>query len=140
MGGSISPSGRFAVLPIKGERIALQHRGAPAVLHLEFVVRPLRHAGDENLPDAAVHQLAHRVNAPVPAIEIADDTDALRIGRPDVKGRPLDAANIAHVRAEMFVEFLIWAVSAERVHADEDTICADIAFPTIAAGGFDGDA
>ena len=55
------------------------------LLDLEFVVRAFADAGQENLPDAAAEQLAHRIAAAVPAVEIADHADALRIRRPDVE-------------------------------------------------------
>ena len=50
---------------------------------LVLVDRALADAGDEDLPDAGVDALAHRVAAAVPGVEVADDRDAPRVRRPD---------------------------------------------------------
>src|SRR5690606_24551230 len=56
----------------EGERIGLQrHYFAIDADDLVFVERALRDAGNEYLPDADTHPLAHRVAPSIPGIEIA---------------------------------------------------------------------
>ena len=71
--------------------------------HLELVMRALAHAGNENLPDARRAQRAHRMASPVPAVEIADHADALRVGRPDGEAGARHAVDRAQLRAELVV-------------------------------------
>src|SRR5260370_22948869 len=47
--------------------------------------------------------LAHRHAAAVPGVEIADQADPLRVGRPDRKGNALDAIVHDDMRAELLV-------------------------------------
>ena len=54
-----------------------------AALDLVLVDFALAEVGDEDLPDPRGAAIAHRMPAAVPVIEIADDADPLRIGRPD---------------------------------------------------------
>jgi len=68
-----------------------------------LVGRPFVQAGDEEFPDASVGVQAHGVNARVPAVEVADDADAVGVGRPH---REMDAAHAVHfaqVRAKPLV-------------------------------------
>ena len=51
---------------------------------------------------------------PVPAIEITDHADALRIRRPHGKARSRDALHRAQLRAKLVVEFTIVAFAEER--------------------------
>ena len=70
----------------KGKRICLQ-RARPAVGadDFELVTATRADIGKEDFPHAAAQQLAHRVRAAVPAVEIADDRHTLRIRRPHVE-------------------------------------------------------
>ena len=54
------------------------------------------------MPDDA--ERAHRVQAAVPGVEVADDRDRARVRRPDRERRADDAVDLAHVRAELLVE------------------------------------
>ena len=63
--------------------IGLLDQGARLRLDLVLVERALAQLRDEQLPDAGAAALAHRVRPAVPAVEVADDADALGVGRPD---------------------------------------------------------
>ena len=54
---------------------------------LELVARAGLDARDEELPDARAAERAHRVDAPVPAVEVADDGDRAGVRRPDRERR-----------------------------------------------------
>ncbi len=84
---------RFTVLIEKRERIALEQKRAGVSANLEFVMRALLHAGQKQFPHAAADKFPHRINAAIPAVEIADHTDALRIRCPN---REVNAGRIAH--------------------------------------------
>src|ERR1700678_491574 len=75
--------GLAAMLAVEGVRVALDEQPAVGGLDLEFVVGALGYVGEEDFPDAGAEELAHGMVAAVPAIEIADDADALGIRRPD---------------------------------------------------------
>src|SRR4051794_17639874 len=49
---------------------------------LDLVLPPRLYSGDENFPHPQ-RELAHRVAAPVPAVEVGDDADAPGVWRPD---------------------------------------------------------
>src|SRR5687767_15560958 len=84
-------------------RIGLEDDVAVRVADLVFVERALEHARNKNLPNARGAETAHRVNAAVPVIERADNTHALRIGRPDGETRSGDAINDFELRAKLVV-------------------------------------
>ena len=67
-------------------------------------MRAFADAGQKNFPDAAAEQPAHRIDAAIPAVEVANDADALRIRRPDRKVNAVLAPDRAKMRAELFVE------------------------------------
>ena len=70
-------------LGAEAHRIGLQRQQRPVRAdELVLVERAFADAGHEDLPDAGVDALAHRVPAAVPRVEIADDRDAPRIRRP----------------------------------------------------------
>src|SRR5438270_7676912 len=60
--------------------------------------------GQKQFPDAAAEQTPHRIHPAIPAVEIAHDTDALRVRRPDREVNALGVADFAQVRAELVVE------------------------------------
>ncbi len=68
---------------------------AVRITDLEFVMRALPHAGNENFPDAGRAEQSHRMKTSIPIVEITDDTDALRVWRPDREARAVDAVNRA---------------------------------------------
>src|SRR5438270_9674350 len=84
-----------------------------AAVELEFVVRAFGAARDEELPDAARAERAHRVQATVPAVEVADDADRARVRRPDRERGAGDAVDLAHVRAELLVQLFVAAFAGE---------------------------
>ena len=78
------------------------HHLAGAREDFEFVEAAFGERGDENLPDAG-GAVAHGMDAAVPAVEIADDADAQRVGRPDGEMHAGDSGNFAEMRAELVV-------------------------------------
>ena len=74
-----------------------------AVLDREFVKRTDRQLGEEQFPNAARDVLTHRVGSAVPAIEVAHDADAFRIGGPNGKVDSHHVVDFAHVGAELTV-------------------------------------
>ncbi len=100
-------------LGVEGERVALQPQPAVVRPDLELVLRPLVDARDEQLPDPGRAERAHRVQAPVPGVEVADDRDRARVRRPDGEGGARHAVELADVRAEPLVEVLVPALHRE---------------------------
>src|SRR5580765_2481770 len=75
----------------KTERIRLQHYVSVKIFDLELVMRPFAHARNKNLPDTRRPKRSHGMTAAIPLVEIANDTDALRVGRPDGEAGAGDA-------------------------------------------------
>src|SRR5579883_618424 len=75
-----------------------------------------RQRRDEDLPDAAGAQ-PHGIAPPVPIVEIADDADALRIGRPDREGDAVRAVMLAAMSAQHIVAFVMGAL-AEKIDVE----------------------
>jgi hypothetical protein len=67
-----------------GERVGAQ-LAATRPVHGELVLEPVPEAVDVALPDARAAALAQRVRVGVPAVEVADDADALGVGGPDAE-------------------------------------------------------
>lgn len=87
----------------EGVRIGFEsHHLAGAREDFEFVEAAFGESRDENFPDTGGAS-AHRVDAAVPMIEIADDADARRVGRPDGEVHAGHSGDFAKVRAEFFV-------------------------------------
>ena len=80
---------------------------------LELVVNAGADLGDEQLPDPARAERAHRVQAAVPVVEVADHGDGLRGRRPDRERGARDALVLDHVRAEARVDLLVAALADE---------------------------
>jgi hypothetical protein len=85
----------------------------PLVADLELVELPVAETRDEDLPDARGPEAAHRMVAAVPAVEVADDRDAGRRGRPDREGDAEDPAEVARVRAQLLVDPVLVALVEE---------------------------
>ena len=74
-------------------------------------MRPFAHSGQKQLPHAAAEQLSHRINPAVPAVEIANNADALRIGRPNGEVNTGRIAERAQVSAKFFVDLPMLALN-----------------------------
>src|SRR4029077_13287944 len=68
---------------------------------------------DEELPDPRGAERAHRVQAPVPRGEVADDRDRPRAWRPDRQRGAGGALDLAHVGAEQLVQVLVAALERQ---------------------------
>ena len=67
-------------------------------------MRAFYDTGKEYFPNAAADEFAHRINAPVPIVEIADHAHALRVRRPDGEVNSLLIANRPQMRTEFLVK------------------------------------
>ena len=99
------------------ERIGLDPQPAVLRADLELVLLAVLDSRDEELPDPGRAKRTHRVQAPVPRVEVADDRHRARVGRPDGERRADRAVDLAHVRAEPLVELLVPALHDE-VHVE----------------------
>ena len=104
-------------LGLERDRVGLQADLAVGREDLVLVVRAVADAGQEQLPDAAGAERAHRVDAPVPVVEVADHRDRPRGRRPDRERGPGDAVDLGHVRAQALPQLLV-APLAEQVHVE----------------------
>ena len=104
-------------LGLERERVGLQPDLAVGREDLVLVVRAAADAGEEQLPDAGRAHRAHRVDAAVPEVEVADHRDRTGGRRPDAERGPADAVDLAHVRAETRPQLLM-ATLAEQVHVE----------------------
>ena len=73
------------------------------ILDFVFVERAITNSRYENFPDTGGTQVPHRLEPSVPAVEIADDTDALRVRRPNSEARARNPIDRPKVRAELVV-------------------------------------
>ena len=64
-------------------------------LYLEFVFVKFLYSGDKKLPNPGAAQNSHGAAAAVPAVEAADDADALGVGRPDGEKNAGNVVNIS---------------------------------------------
>ena len=81
-------------------RVGLEADGPVGAGHPELVACPRCQAGDEELPDAAAAQGAHRVDTLVPAGEVAGHAHTAGVGRPNREGDPLHPLVANAARAE----------------------------------------
>ena len=88
----------------EAERVGLgqQFARAPGA-DLVLVDLLLDDAGEEDLPDPGLSPVAHRVHAAVPMVEIADDGDALRVGRPHRERRAPDPSDVDDMAPQLLV-------------------------------------
>src|SRR5947209_13480252 len=71
------------MLGAEGDRIGLERQEPPGmVAHFVFVALPLRRFRNEEFPNTGFVTQAHRVAPAVPDVEVADDTDVMRVWRP----------------------------------------------------------
>src|SRR3954464_6353944 len=97
--------GRWRHLGLLRKRVRLlRYRHAACAKNVELVARPGADAREEELPDACTMAQTHRMAARIPAVEIANHRDALRVGRPHGKTRPLHAIDRHHISAERLGE------------------------------------
>lgn len=98
----------------KGVRIRLERENdVPLANNFEFIDGAFAKFGNEELPDAGRTAKAHRIDAAVPMIEIADDADAAGIRRPNGKMNAGDTIDSFHVGAEFFVGVVMAAFAHE---------------------------
>ena len=92
-------------------RVALEADELVGSAHRELVVHPLLRAREEELPDAALGQGAHRVGAAVPVVEVADDVDGLGARCPEGEGHAPHVTQrtgvVPHVGAEHRPQLLV---------------------------------
>ncbi len=91
-----------------GARIGLQERRPTrGRRELELVPCTGGNARDEQFPDPLRQPLAHRLDASIPAVPVADHTDPARIGRPNRKARAGNAIDRGRMRSEGARQFLV---------------------------------
>ena len=110
-------SGLGSDLHREGEGVRLQAQLAVAAEHLELVELADADSGHEELPHSRGAHRAHRHQAPVPAIEVADDPNAARVRRPHAEADAGRALVRARVRPEDVVEPLVRALG-DQVQVD----------------------
>ncbi len=96
-----------------GHRVGLQDPAAVPRQDLVLVHRAGAEPRHEQLPDTARSQAAQRVALTVPRVEVSDDADRARVGRPDGEGHAGDAVVVADVGAERLPELFVSAFRDE---------------------------
>src|SRR5439155_21092788 len=97
----------------EGDWIGLQPDDPVGSADLELVVRALLKVRNEQLPDPGGAEHAHRVQAAVPAVEVADQRDTARRGRPDGERDARDAVELTNVRAQLVVKLLMTSLGGK---------------------------
>src|SRR5256885_1923039 len=92
-------------------------------------MRAFADIGKEQFPNTAAEQAAHRVDPAIPAVEIADDADPLRVRRPDGEVNALGVADLAKMSAEVFVKLVVIPFGKQmQIHlADDQAVAVGIA-------------
>ena len=108
-GGRPHLGGEADRIGLEGQQLALRPDD------LVFIGGALRHLGGKDLPDADAEAAAHLMAAAIPAVEIADDSDAPGIGRPDGKMHAGDALMGDEMGAEPLIDALMRALGEEVV-------------------------
>ena len=99
-------------LGLERVRVGLLEAVAVRPGDLVLVVRALADLGHEQLPDPARAERAHRVQAAVPAVEVADHATPTRAaGAQTANDVPVHALVLHHVRAEAGVDLLVAALA-----------------------------
>ena len=95
----------IAGLVRRAVRIGLERQQlAVRVRNFVLVESTITDAGQEDFPNAVSGVQAHDVAAAVPAVEVADHTDARRVGCPHREACTVDAVVAGQVRAEFPVD------------------------------------
>ena len=95
------------------EWIAFLQQRAGARADLELVSFAVGQFGDEELPDAGRNQPTHRMRSSVPAVEIADDADAVGVRRPHREMHADRRARVHAMRAQLLVGAIVRALGEE---------------------------
>ena len=107
--------GRRRLLGGTGHRVRLGPSGAVGAEDLELVAVALGHARDEELPDAGGAQRAHGVDRAVPLVEVTDEADRARVGRPHREGGAANGSHrsvvLAHMCAQNVPELFVAALA-----------------------------
>src|SRR5262249_48414058 len=103
----------WRLLGPRGERVGLQKQRTVLAADLELVDDALCELGYEELPDPGRAEAAHRMDAAVPAVEVADDADRAGTRRPDGKRRPRDTVQLARVGAQHALKLLVAALARQ---------------------------
>src|ERR1035437_5742594 len=96
-------------LRVERERVGLDPQAPLLRADLELVRRAFDDTRYEQLPDAGGTKRAHRVQATVPRVEVADDRNGARVRGPAGKRRADGAVDLAYVRTELLVQLLVAA-------------------------------
>jgi hypothetical protein len=99
------------------ERIGLFQNGAGARPDLELVLLAVGQIRDEDFPDPARHEHAHRVDTAVPPVEVADHADAIGVRRPHGEVDAGRRADLEAMRSEL-VERAVMRPFAEQVQIE----------------------
>src|SRR5439155_11178024 len=106
----------------KGVGISFEREDVPARAdNFIFVDGVFLELGEKNFPDARGAASAHGMDSAVPAVEVANDADALCAGSPD---REVNAPN-AFKRYDVSAEFLVSVVMAAFAHEVEVEFAQD---------------
>ena len=109
---SYDRGGARRALALARDRIGLlREQRAAGTEKLVFVQRSRPDAGNEQLPHARLAAQAHRMAPAIPGVEVADDRDAARVGRPDREAHTLDAADRHRLRPEAPSKLVMRALS-----------------------------
>lgn len=82
-------------------------------MNLKLVQQTFVKLWHEEFPDARVLKLAHRVLAPVPVVEIADDTHAGGLRRPNGERHTFRSTVFGYMRAKLFVDLFVTTFAEE---------------------------
>ncbi len=93
------------------QRIGLEHQPAIGPEHLVLVFVAHADAGNEQLPDPRGAEHPHRVQAPVPAVEVADHPHRAGVGRPHREGGTGHALQHGRVGTEPLPQPLVPALA-----------------------------
>ena len=98
-------------LGLLGVRVGPQRQLTVGGQQLVLVAGARLHAGQEQLPDAVLAERAHRVQPPVPGVEVPDHADGPGGGRPEGERDSARSLVRPYVRAEPVVELLVAALT-----------------------------
>ena len=97
----------------RGVWVGLLQDGARPGANLELVALAVADVRYEDLPDAVREQLAHRMHAAVPPVEIADHAHTIRVRCPDGEVGPRHAADRLDVRAKRILRAQLRALGQQ---------------------------